>query len=286
MPTLRLESATDVLDLDSIRKTGTGVQATVGATGLGLPQVSVQWLEGAGNGAIARGRRVLPRDIDVPMHLKANDREGLKALMNRLAMMLAQECTLRFIEDDGTDWSVKVWRTGGGDYVYGRDTTGEKDASIVITFRAGDPFWTYSRAISKTISNSGSGRGLLNGPLTGLSVASSQAIGTILLENTGSAPAYPVWTVVGPGRDFKALLPAGEGFHWTGTLLAGETLHVDTQAGTVKDGTGANRYAELAPAPRFWAIPPGTTSATASLEDATSDSSITCSWRPRSWVVI
>jgi hypothetical protein len=122
--------------------------------------------------------------------------------------------------------------------------------------------------------------------LARLQVSSSQAIGTILLSNLGDAPAYPVWDIVGPGRDFKAISVTGEGFHWTGVLAPGETLRIDTQVGTVRDGRGVNRYAQLAPAPRLWSIPPGTTQATASLENVTSASSVTCSWRPRKWVVI
>ena len=282
---LQLESTTDTLNLDDILHRGAGVQVLSGVTGLGLPDVSVQWLEGAGDGAMFRGRRVLPRDIDLPLYLQAADREALKALLSRLALMLAGECVLRLVEADGTDWSTRVHRVGGGAYVYGSDTIGDTDIQLVITLRAGDPFFTSSRPSSQRISNSGAGRGLLNG-LAQLRVASSQAIGTILLENLGDAPAYPVWDVVGPGRDFRAVSATGVGFHWAGSLAAGETLRVDTQRGTVTDHTGASRYADLAAAPRLWTIPPGTTQAVASLEDVDHHSSITCSWRPRKWMVI
>jgi hypothetical protein len=282
---LQLESATDALNLDDILHRGTGVQVLTGVAGLGLPDVSVQWLEGAGDGATYRGRRVLPRDIDLPLYLQATDREALKMLLSRLSMLLAEECTLRLIEADGTDWSTKVHRVGGGSYVYGQDTIGETDFQTVITLRAGDPFFTYSRPSSQRISNSGAGRGLLTG-LAQLRVASSQAIGTILLENLGDASAYPTWDVVGPGRDFRAVSVTGERFHWTGSLTADQTLRIDTQRGTVTDGHGASRYADLAAAPRLWTIPPGTTQAVASLEDVDGRSSITCSWRPRKWMVI
>lgn len=285
MPRLQLESASDTFNLDDVLHTGVGVQALAGVTGLGLPEVSVQWLAGAGDGAVYRGRRVRPRDIDLPLHVEAGDREQLKALLSRLAVMLAGECTLRLFEADGTDWSAIVYRTGGGDYTYGVDTIGDTDLTTVLTLRAPDPFFTYSRASHTTIENTGAGRGLLTG-LARMRVSSSQAIGTMLLENTGDAPAYPVWDVVGPGRDFNAVSATGERFHWQGALQAGQRLHVDTQRGTVADHAGANRYAEFAPAPRLWSIPPGTTQAAASLEDVDRRSSITCSWRPRKWLVI
>ncbi|WP_073839550.1 phage tail domain-containing protein [Micromonospora sp. CB01531] len=266
MPRLQLESATDVLNLDDVLNKDVGVQALSGVAGLGLPQVSTQWLEGAGDGATYRGRRVLPRDIDIPIYVAAKDRLGLQGLLSRLAVMLAGEMTLRLVEADGSDWSTKVYRVGGGDYIYGVDTIGERDFQTVITLRAGDPFWTYSRASRKVIENSGAGRGLLKG-LASMKVSASQAIGTITLENPGDAPAYPVWTVNGPGKDFKAYLGNGLGFHWTGTLAADETLTIDTRTGSVVDGTGANRYSAMAAAPRLWSVPPGTTTATASLEN-------------------
>jgi hypothetical protein len=280
-----MESPGDVLNLDEVLHTGFGVQALTGITGLGLPPASVQWLEGAGDGAIYRGRRIRPRDIDLPLLIQARDREHLKELLSRLAVMLAGPCTLRLVEDDGTDWSTTVVRVGGGDFVYGADTVGTTDLRTVITLRAGDPFWTYSRSTRKVISNAGAGRGLLT-KLARMRVASSQAIGAITLENTGSAPAYPVWEVTGPGRDFTAISPSGERLRWVGALGDAERLIVDVRSGTVVDATGASRYAQLAPAPRFWTIPAGTTVATASLDNTTTASSIACTWRPRNWLVI
>ncbi|MFG1602843.1 phage tail family protein [Actinoplanes sp. NPDC049265] len=286
MPHLVLESATDSLNLDDVAQTGSGVQALTGATGLGFPDVAAQWIEGAGDGATYRGSRLRSRDIDLPLHLLADNRQGLRALVARLEVMLAEKCVLRFVEDDGTDWSTPVAWQGGGKWVYGTDTTGTRELSTVITLRAGSPYWTSSTAISQRITNAGGGRGLLNGSLANLRVAPSQAIGTIVLENSGTAPAYPVWAVTGPGKNFAAISPTGQVLRWTGTLSAGETLILDTQAGTVTDAAGANRYAGLAAAPRFWAVPPGTSTATASLDDASTASVIVCTWRPRKRVVI
>lgn len=274
-----------MLNLDDVLNKDVGVQALAGVTGLGLPERSTQWLEGAGDGARYRGKRDRPRDIDLPIYVAGRNRAELVALLDRLSLLLDDECTLRFVEDDGGDWSTKVIHVAGGDYAYGVDTIGERDFQTVITLRAGDPYWTYSRSTSKTITNAGAGRGLI-GNLANMKVSASQAIGTILLENTGTAPAFPVWTVAGPGRNFRAVAATGEGFHWTGTLAAGETLTVDTKTGSVVDHLGRNRYGELASAPRLWSVRPGTTEATASLESTTTASSITCTWRPRKRMVV
>jgi hypothetical protein len=285
MPSLKLRNSVDEFDLDAVYKSGHGVQALAGVTGLGLPPVNVQWSDGAGDGSVYRSRRVQARDIDLPLYVAGENREALKTYMSRLALMLSEPCELVFVEEDGSEWFTSVARVGGGSYSYGNDTTGESDLRTVLTLRAGDPYFTAGRAESKSIVSGGAGGAFLTS-MVSMSLFSSQAIGSIPLENIGDADAYPVWIVTGPGRNFRAALPSGEAFEWAGTLGVGETLVVDTKAGSVRDGTGASRYGSLLPAPRLWTIPPGTTEATASMLDTTSASRITCAWRPRRWLVI
>lgn len=281
---LRLEGTTDILDLDGIAKTGVGFQALVGATGLGLPPVTPQWVEGAGDGAVYRGRRVRSRDIDLPLDILGRDRDHLKELTARLAKVLAEPCRLVVQEENGSEWYADAIRTGGGGFQYGIDTSGSRDLQLVITLTAGDPYFTSVALSSKAIGSGSAGSFLDN--LSQMSVAASQTIGSIAIENEGDAEAYPVWTVAGPGNNFKAISPSGETLWWTGTLSAGETLTFDTKFGTVTDGTGANRYADLAPAPRFWSVPPGTTTSEASMLGTDANSRITCTWQARKWMVV
>lgn len=247
--------------------------------------MAVQYLAGAGHGAVYRGTRVQPRDIDLPLYLFAANRPALQQLQRRLSLALAEEATLRLVDDDGTSWTLRVHRVGGGSYMYGADTTGTRDLQTVVTLRAADPFWTHSRTQTRRISNAGSGRGLVS-RLVALRVSGSQAIGTMQLDNTLSdAPAYPMWTITGPGHDLDVRLPEGIGFTWRGTLSAGERLIIDTKAGTAYRGA-ANAYADFAPAPKLFAIPAGTTTVRASLLGVTSGSSIVCTWQARRWAVI
>ncbi|WP_144721251.1 phage tail domain-containing protein [Cellulosimicrobium sp. TH-20] len=97
--------------------------------------------------------------------------------------------------------------------------------------------------------------------LAHLPVTPGAANGTMTLENPGDVEAYPIWELRGPGKNFRAISPRGEVLEWLGTLTADETLVIDTQAGTVLDGKGENRYAELGETPRMWTIPPGETTA-------------------------
>ncbi|MGW8953503.1 phage distal tail protein [Streptomyces sp. NPDC055709] len=284
MPKLLLSSGTDTLNLNEIMDKGLGYQAKTGATGFGLPPVSVQWLEGAGDGAVYRRKRVLTRDIDIPLEILARDRTHLQELLSRLALALAGQCTLTLLDDNGTRWTTDVHRVGGGEYVYGESTIGEREFETVITFRAGDPYWISSEAQIRYIGGSTAGAFLTN--MVTMSISASQAIGEIQLNNSGDAEAYPIWEIVGPGANFEATSPSGERLAWSGTLGVNDRLIIDTRKGTVVDQTGANRYAELDTAPRFWTVKPGLSTATAQLEEINSNSKITCTWRPRKWMVI
>ncbi|MEU7570335.1 phage tail family protein [Micromonospora sp. NPDC049240] len=286
MPRLQLESGTDTLDLDEVLNTSEGFQALKGVTGFGMPEVSQQWSEGAGDGAVFRGERKRARDVDLPLYLRGRDREHLKELWSRLVRALSGECVLRFFEDDGTtNWYLKIRRTSGGGYVYGEDTTGELDLKTVVTVRAGNPYWISSEVSEETIRAS-TGRGILNGPLTALRMSASQAMGSITLTNPGDAASPPVWEVTGPGSNFQASLPTGESFLWAGTLADGRRLTIDTGAGTVVDDTGTNRYSALAPAPKLWRIPPGIATANVSMTGTSASSTIKVSWQARKTTVI
>ncbi|MGC4928082.1 phage tail family protein [Streptomyces sp. DT117] len=285
MISLRLESERDTLDLNGIAESGVGYQALAGVTGLGLPEVSVQWLTGAGDGAVYRGKRVLARDIDLPLDIVGRDRKHLSELLSRLARTLDGPCTLSVAEGDGTTWSTQVVHVGGGDYSYGGDGAGETDLQTVITLRAPDPYFSASELSAARVGGTTGASPFLS-QLVAMPLSASQQIGTIELDNTGDVRAYPTWEVYGPGDNFKAISPTGETLHWQGSLTANQRLIIDTQAGTVVDGTGANRYSLLAAAPRFWTLPAGVSTATASLLNTTPASKIVCTWRPRKWMVI
>ncbi|MFI0985019.1 phage distal tail protein [Streptomyces exfoliatus] len=280
---LELSSPSDRLDLAGVETEGVGFQALAGITGLGLPQLSVQWLEGAGDGAAYRGRRVLPRDIDVPLDIVGRDREHLSELVVRLARVLGDEgrLTLAYVDSRGDRWSTPVAWIGGGEMDAG---AGMRDMQTVITLRAPSPYFLAESA--QTITIGGATAGAFLSSMSSMPLASSQAIGSVQLSNEGDVPAFPSWEVTGPGDTLKVISPTGETLQWNGTLAAGEKLIVDMGAGTVKDGTGVNRYASLATAPRFWSVPPGVSTVTAALLNTTSATKVVCSWRPRKWVVI
>lgn len=294
MPHLRIETVDDALDLNGVALTGYGVEALSGVTGLGLPPVAVNWIEGAGDGATYRGERIQPRDVDIPLYVRAPDPGQLQATLDRLNMMLTQEVKLWWVKEDGSEWGLVTRRQGGGTYVYGVDTTGETEWQSVVTLRAGQPLWTARYPARRVITSSNAGRGLLKGTtaLSQLRISGSTASGPLLFENPGDAKSYPIWTIEGPiapdatHNALQVTSPTGEQFIWNGTLAAGDTLTIYTKTGRVRDQNNTNRYDGLEPAPRFWPIPPRQSQVTVTAFGTTSATRITAEWYPQKWAVI
>ena len=237
MLSLTIASETEAMDLGALLNGTEGVQAIAGLTGAGLPPVSVQWSEGAGDGATYRGKRVLPRDMDVPLWVTGETRAVLRQLVKKLARILANECTLTLTDEVFGSWTLKVVRIGGGDFIYGPDTDGERDLRFVVTLRAGQPFWEQYTPEFVDIS---------------WGTATS---GSVVLWNDGGLAVPPVWEVHGPGKNLSITSPTGESLRWNGMLTNGEKLIIDCENGTVFDGNGNSRYSELGPSPRFADIP-------------------------------
>lgn len=286
MPYLALASASDYLPLNMIDVSGAGLEAGPGASGLGMPPIATQWLEGAGDGSVYRGRRVLPRDVDIPIQIAAVDRVGLEGWLSRLYAMFAEPCEIRWVLDSGEYWGLHAAYTGDSGYATGTDTDGETYLKTVVTLRAGDPLWRYSQS-SRVEAVIDTSRGLLDGgSLTQLRVAPAQLQAEITVNNTGDALTWPVWEITGPLNTLTIVLSDTAWFGWTGTLAAGETLTIDPHARTVVDGAGTNRYGELSAGPRFFPLPPGQSRILLGGNNIDATTRAVCRWWPRRWAVI
>lgn len=260
MPDLHLIAADgERIELTNYDAGEPGILVLSGVTGVGMPKVDTRWLEGAGHGALYRGTRVQPRDIDLPLYVDGRTRAGLKEQMKRLSLALAGPVRLEWTDDDETWILEDCVRVGGGEYTYGTHTDGERDLLVIVTLRAGQPFWRRSTKSSWGLTP-----------------------GTNVVEMIGSAPTPPTWTITGPATHFAATAPDGKSIGWTGTLLADQVLTIDVQTGTATSAAG-DHYSELDTAPKFWQLSPGST--TVEIEfDGTG--SVFVEWYPRDWLVI
>lgn len=256
MIVLTLESPLyGTLDLNALASNTEGAQAQPGTSGLGLPSLDVQWVSGAGDGASYRGRRVLARDIDIPIEFVSLTRAGLITQMDNLSKILSDPgLILRATDSElGTNYYLSVHHVGGGDYITGQDTNGIYNMQLTVTVRAGNPFWVSNTA-------------------TTLSQTNAAGIGpTITPNNTGTADTPAVWQFDGPGMNPKLTSPSGEVIEWLDFIPKGGKLIIDTDAGTVTDELGNNRYSALSAAPRFFKLKPGNNAVGVSFDRSSTD---------------
>ena len=250
-PYLTIESAGGLISSNEQATTGRGWSpAWLARAGppLGLPPVD----EGAGDGARYRGRRVLQRSLDVRFHIYGPNRVSLKADLDRVSQVLAHPCTLTWHDAEEQSWSLVAHRSGGGEYAYGDgeedSTNGETYVDITVTFQSESPYWESTDPEYAYAGSSGSGAQPLR------------------VNNPGSIDAYPVWTVTGPSLGFRIISQDNEEIWFTGLVDAGTTITIDAGEGTVRDNYGVSRYSDLAPLPRFFAIPPGESTVTVLLD--------------------
>jgi hypothetical protein len=145
--------------------------------------------------------------------------------------------------------------TGGAELEYGGDTAGSSWARFLLSFQAPQPYWESASTQSFKVTAGDTGRGLLP-ELTKLKVTSSNKLGQINVNNVSDVPVYPVWTILGPIDNFEVRSNALS-FRFNRAIAIGETVIVDTEAGTVVDTSGANLYSILSDAPKFFPFLPG-----------------------------
>lgn len=269
---------------------GAGLHLRLGATGFGLPPIQAQFLDGAGDGTVWRGSRVLGRVLDLPLKFLDVDPNRTRALVSQVARILSPTAGLTRIavEVAGTVWWVDATRTGGGDWKYGADTDGATILHTTISMKAEEAYWTRQDEQVTVFTPGNVTTGLLGDPgsMVGMMLSDSTALGEVTFDNPGDVEAWPVWTITAPFDGFELVAPDGERIEWTGALKSSGYVTVDTRAGTVEDETGANLYPGLNDVPVFWPIPAGTTVGTVEASAPGVGTSIRCAYQPRQWVVL
>jgi phage-related protein len=214
------------------------------------------------------------------------DRTDLETKLRRLSNLLRNvdgATTMTATYSDGTAYAISVYYAGGADAVYG-DESNSIFARWVLNLQAPSPFWSSSSSTTLTVSQANIGRGLLP-QLSRLKLTGTQAIGTITVNNTaGDVPSFPIWKLYGP-LDNASIYTGTTGFVYNAAIAAGEVITIDTSKKTVVDASGTNKYANLSSAPKFFSLPPGTTSISVLGNGATSASKISLTYAPRREVI-
>lgn len=256
-----------------------------GVTGFGIPATSVRIDESAGNGGTWRHSKRGVRDVDLPILIFGTDRADVETKLRRLARLLQDTAgATRIVANysNGDALFLEAHYVGGAETQFGSDA-GATYCRWVIQMQAPQPFWESSNSQSFTISGGNTGRGLLP-QLTKLKVSSSQALGTVSVVSSADVEVFPVWTIRGPISNLT-VSNGEQSFGFNAPLNAGESITIDTEAGTVTGDNGSNRYSLLSSAPKLFTFPTGTTLVEVNGTGATTDTYIRCDYALRYEVI-
>jgi phage-related protein len=265
----------DTIQLDD----GELFQLSTGFRGTGLTASDLRVTASAGDGGVWRSTRKESREFDVPLTVFGSSRSDLEARLRRLAKILSDrqgQPTLRAVYPSEEEWTIKVNYVAGAETTYGEEGRNHY-CQWTMTWQAPDPYWESNTLVAFSI-GTGGGRGLLP-ELDELQVSSSQALGLVTIENPGDVDAYPVWTIEGPSTQVEITLN-GVGFTYDETLVAADTITVDTKNATVLNGT-TNKYGFLGAAPKLFRIPAGLSEISLVATGADGDTRISGYFKPR-----
>lgn len=260
---------------------------TSGLTGMGIPNTVVRIDESASDGGVWRFSKRGIRELDIPVAIFGDSRDELESNLRRLSNLLRDTdggTTLKASYDSG-----EIWELQDGHYVAGAETVRGDDAGLywcrwVLSMQFANPFWVRQQAEQITLSAGVTGRSVIP-DLAELRVSSAQAIGELTIENVGDVAAYPTWHFEGPMDSVTVTAYDGRSFVYEQPILLGETVMIDTFAGTaIKEGVG-NVYQDLGPSPKLFPFPPGQSVVDVVAPNTDGNTRITVFYQPRKEVV-
>lgn len=230
--------------------------------GFHIPPSEVRIENSAGDGGVFRHAKRGVRNVDLPVTVIGSSRADVQTKLRRLAKLTQHTdgpLTIQARYTDGRRLTLEAYYVGGAEGQWGAEA-GQIWNRWVLQLRAPRPYWRSTTVQQFTVGQAVTGRGLLP-ELTKLKVSSSQALGTIQVNNQGDVPSFPSYRIIGPIENLSISNGVG-GFSFAEPILVGETITVNAETAEVTDQTGANRYAMLAPAPKLFRIPVGSSSIT------------------------
>lgn len=243
-------------------------------TGFGIPPSEVRIEPSAGDGGVFRHAKRGIRSVDIPITVIGTDRADVQSKLRRLAKMTQHTYGPLILEarySNGTRLRLTGYYTGGAESQWGSNA-GLIWCRWVLSIQCPDPYWQSTTVQQFTIGQAATGRGLLP-ELSKLKLSSSQALGVVLIDNTGDVPVFPRYRITGPVEELVVSSDLGE-FSFAEAVDSGEVITINTATASVTDQTGANRYSMLNAAPKFFQLPVGSSTLTISGTGATEATSI------------
>jgi hypothetical protein len=226
-------------------------------TGFNIPPALVRIENSAGDGGVFRHAKRGVRTVDLPITVLGTDRADVQTKMRRLGKLTQNvngPLTIEARYSDGETLRLLTYYTGGAEGQWG-SSAGMVWARWTFSLQAPQPYWESATIEQFTVTRGSTGRGLLP-QFSKLRISSSQALGTVLINNTGDVPMFPTYRIIGPITGLS-ISSNGSSFGFTDPIEAGESVYVNTETGEVTDEAGQNVYNLLEPAPKLFRIPVG-----------------------------
>lgn len=216
--------------------------------GNGLPDIrSSEELKSQEDGGIPTGYRYSSRTFgwsgdvaNTSLAAYMATRKSLFAALNMQNQPL-EGLTMTFNLSNGDVWTLREVRLMDANFDLREGEVSRTWNSYQVTFKATMPFYEGDETTGiQQVTNIDRGTVVpspVPSPLTGTAVVTSST-DPLLLTNEGTANAYPVFTITGPGSTFTILnSTTGGSITINETLTAGETIIIDTWNKTIMKGT-------------------------------------------------
>ena len=218
-------------------------------------------------GSRLREARVRPREVDLAVMLNGTTesilRQNLRAWLYRLDPSRG-DGRLRVTGPDGSQREIICRYSTGMQGDETPSTSGQWWQKALFVLRAVDPFW-YS--VSPIVATYTVGAAAAFFPFFPLVLATSGVFASPTIVNAGDVEAWLVWVAVGPCTSLTLTnLTTGKVLALTATLVAGETVTIDTRPGyktvvkTSIGGTTSNLFSSLSNTSSLWPLMHGSNS--------------------------
>jgi hypothetical protein len=244
-------------------------------SGLALPPINVNISEGAGDGGRFQSSRRLPREIDLPLWVFGTDRDDVEDKLRDLAKLISDRSgnptKIQAIYEDTINettetFTVEGYYTGGFDVNYGNNT-GKDYAYVALTFKCPQPYW-------------------VNETITSVLVLGTEAPAAVTIVNTGDIETFPTFELKGGILGSITLSNINGTLTYANTIGTTETIVINTEDGTVvRKADNANRYQNLAPLPKMFTLPEGTSILNITGPAISGEAEITIIWKTRKEIV-
>lgn len=239
------------------------------------------------SGSRLRHINIQARDVDVPLLIKTDSEISLRQKVRdflRRFNPLKGDGRLKVLSPDGSQRELYCRYSSGLEGNEGRDTNGINWQTLVLVFRAFDPYWYDSNTMVQTFKINESPGTFF--PIFPLRLSSSAVFADISINNSGDVETWPEWIITGPGENIVLRnMSTDQVMNLEVSLDVGETITIDTKpyAKTVTKNDGINLFYTLTDESSLWALQEGDNSIQIEMANATIESTIQLTYRNRYW---